>query len=91
MTNESTLCNIIARLVEHEKGGKCYTNQIYPQGEMDVLHIDKYGLRSYYEIKSSYKKKLLDKGINQVERAIRYKVCDKGYVLTPAEMILVGR
>ena len=85
---DNTLCNIVARLIEHEKGGNCETNVIYSHGEMDVLHINK-GIRTYYEIKSTLNYKFKTKGIKQVKRAIRYGVCDMGYVLTPDSMFEV--
>ena len=87
--SEPTLCNIIARILEEEKGGECHTNELYPKGEMDVLHVDKYGIKTYYEIKCSYKTNVLNKGISQVKKALKYGACDKGYVVTPEECLKI--
>ena len=90
MSNDNCLCSIVARVLEGEIGGTCEANVVYERGEMDVLHTDKLGIKSYYELKCSNKQKFIGKGIAQVSRAVGYGVADKGYVVTPDRYIKVG-
>ena len=80
---ESNLCNIVKNILEITLEGKVESNVEYLNGEMDVLHTCKHGLRTYYEIKSSIKQKQITKGISQVRKAMRQGQCEYGYVVTP--------
>lgn len=80
---ESNICDIVKNIVEINLGGDAFSNVEYKHGEMDVLHIASDGCRTYYEIKTSSKEKHTKRGIRQIERAIKYGMCDQGYVVTP--------
>ena len=80
---QKNLYGIIKGILEIHQGGIVRSNVVYPHGEMDLLHIDRLGIRTYYEIKSTTKEKQVNKGISQVKRAIKYGQCEYGYVVTP--------
>jgi len=80
---ESNICDIVKNIVEINLGGDAFSNVIYKHGEMDVLHIASEGCRTYYEIKTTNKYKSIHKGISQIKRAMKYGMCDCGYVVTP--------
>jgi len=83
------LCDLVASLLLATQGGDISKHVEYKHGEMDIVHtildIEKYNryVRVYYEIKSNYSDKTFRKGERQIRKAIRYGMCDWGYIVSP--------